>query len=335
MKAIGLTTSHEINHDDSLYEFEKQRPTPKELDLIIKVNAVSINPIDTKVRVLCAQDKILEEPKVLGYDAVGIVEEIGSGVEEFEIGDRVFYAGDITRHGSNAQFQAVDSRIVAKAPTSLNDAECAVIPLTSLTGWESIFDRLKVNPNENKTILIIGGAGGVGSITTQIVKQMTNLTVITTASREETSIWTKSMGADYIANHKDLVNSVRKLGFENVDYIFNAADTTNHWDAMAELIAPQGSICSIVASKENVDLNKLRDKSVTFIWEVMFTRSRLNTKDIRRQQDILKQMANLLDEGKIKTTLNQSIHGFSVENFKKAHSLIEGGKTIGKIAIVF
>jgi zinc-binding alcohol dehydrogenase family protein len=335
MKAIGFKTSHDINENESLIEIEIDKPLAQEYDIVVKVNAVSMNPVDTKVRAKAAKNTVLEDAKILGYDAVGIIESMGEKVSNFKIGDRVYYAGDITRNGSNAQFQVVDSRIVAIAPSSLNDTQAAVFPLTSLTAWEALFDRLNVNKSEKKTILIIGGAGGVGSIATQIAKAQTNLTVISTASREETRTWAKTMGADYVANHRDLVNSVRKLGFQTVDYIFNVADTRGHWDSMGELITPQGKICSIVEFDGTLDFSVLKSKSATFVWEFMFTRSMYTTKDIQEQHNILKQMALLIDEGKIKTTLTHTIEGFNTESIKEAHALVESGKTIGKVAIDF
>ncbi|NQY95471.1 MAG: zinc-binding alcohol dehydrogenase family protein, partial [Campylobacteraceae bacterium] len=269
------------------------------------------------------------------YDAVGIVESIGADVTTLAIDDRVFYAGDVTRNGSNSEFQSVDSRIVAIAPKTLKDDEASVLPLTSITAWEGMFDRLNIKKDEKKTILIIGGAGGVGSIATQIAKQTTNLTVISTASRDETIDWCKKMGADHVVNHKDLINSVKEVGYESVDYIFVLNNLSSHWDAVVELIAPQGKICSIVDVKESIDINKIKTKSVTFVWEFMFTRAMFNTADIEKQHQILTQIASLVDEGKIKTTLSKTIEGFSVENFKEAHKLSESGKTIGKIAIRF
>ncbi|QKJ23631.1 zinc-binding alcohol dehydrogenase family protein [Poseidonibacter lekithochrous] len=333
MKVIGFKTSLDIEKEESLISFEKQKPTAENFDVLVEVNAVSVNPADAKIRIRSAKDITLDNAKILGYDAVGVIKEIGKDVSDFKIGDRIFYAGDVSRDGSNAQYQLVDSRIIAKAPSSLNDIEASVLPLTSLTGWEALFDRLKVSAFEKKTLLIIGGAGGVGSITTQIAKELTNLTVITTASREETIAWSKSMGADYVANHKDLINSVKSLGFENVDYIFNTADTIGHWDAMAELIAPQGMIASIVEFDGNVNLSKLQGKSAGFVWELMFTRSLFKTEDMKKQHQILSQISSLVDCGRIKTTLTQSINGFTVESIKEAHSQIETGKTIGKIAI--
>ena len=335
MKAIGFKTSHKIGHKDSLIEFETSKPFAKGFDMVVKVSAISMNPVDTKVRANVAKDTVLENPKVLGYDGIGIVDSIGHDVTNFKIGDRVFYAGDVTKDGSNSEFQLIDSRIVALAPISISDTEAVVLPLTSLTAWEAMFDRMNIKKDDKKTILIIGGAGGVGSIATQIAKATTELTVIATASREETNIWCKDMGADVVVNHKDLITSVRKTGVEYIDYIFNLVDTKNHWDAMAELIAPQGKICSIVDTSEAIDINKLKAKSITFIWEFMFTRSMFNTCDIQKQSDILTQIASLIDEKKIKTTLSKTIKGFNTNTLKEAHKLTESGKNIGKIAIEF
>ncbi|MFH0261027.1 zinc-binding alcohol dehydrogenase family protein [Vibrio barjaei] len=335
MKAIGFNESKTIDEENSLYAFEMAMPEISEFDLLVKVAAVSVNPADAKIRVRSAVNKTLESPRVLGFDAVGEVVSVGSKVTNFAEGDRVYYAGDVTRPGTNAQYHAVDSRIVARAPKGLTDAEAAVVPLTALTGWEALFDRLRVDPSERKTLLIIGGAGGVGSITTQIAKQLTNLTVIATASRPETEAWVKEMGADYVANHRNLVESVHDLGFETVDYIFNVADTVGHWDAMAELIAPQGMIGSIVEFDSGIDLSKLQGKSVGFVWELMFTRSIYKTQDMYKQGDILKQVANLIDSGRIQSTLTKEINGFNAESLKQGHRLMESGAMIGKLAINF
>lgn len=338
MKAIGFKTSHDIEHEDSLLEFELEKPIAKGYDIVVKVSAVSMNPVDTKVRASAAKDILLGEPKILGYDGIGIVDEVADEVSNVKVGDRVFYAGDVTKAGSNSEYQLIDSRIVALAPNSLDDNQAVVLPLTALTAWEALFDRLNVKTNKNKTILIIGGAGGVGSIATQIAKQTTDLTVIATASRSETVNWCKQMGADYVVNHRDLVNSVKEAGFESVDYIFNVSDTKMHWDSMVELIAPQGKICAIVDIPEGIDMNnlsKLKTKSVTFVWEFMFTRSMFETSDLEEQGEILTKISSLVDEDKIKSTLTKSYDGFTIENFKEAHRLAESGKNIGKIAIKF
>ncbi|NVN80526.1 MULTISPECIES: zinc-binding alcohol dehydrogenase family protein [unclassified Vibrio] len=335
MKAIGFTQSLAITEQDSLVEFETNLPELKEHDLLVKVSATSINPADAKIRIRSAQDKTLEQPKVLGYDAVGEVVGKGTDVEGFELGDRVYYAGDVTRMGANAEYQAVDYRITAKAPKSLSDEAAAVMPLATLTAWEALFDRLRVRPEEKKSILIIGGAGGVGSITIQLASQLTNLTVIATASRPETEQWVRDMGADHVVNHRNLVKSVREQGIQHVDYIFNVADTKGHWESMVELIAPQGMISSIVEFDGGIDLSALQGKSAGFVWELMFTRSLFNTDDIQKQQDILFQAANLIDSGRIKSTLTTTLNGFSVETLKDAHQRIESSASIGKTAIKY
>ncbi|MEZ8035763.1 MULTISPECIES: zinc-binding alcohol dehydrogenase family protein [Vibrio] len=335
MKAIGFTQSLAITEQESLFEFETSLPEIKENDLLVKVSATSINPADAKIRIRNAKGKTLEQPKVLGYDAVGEVVGKGADVEGFEVGDRVYYAGDVTRMGANAEYQAVDYRIAAKAPKSLSDEAAAVMPLATLTAWEALFDRLRVRPEDKKSILIIGGAGGVGSITIQLAKQLTNLKVIATASRPETEQWVRDMGADYAVNHRNLVESVREQGIQHVDYIFNVADTKGHWDAMVELIAPQGMISSIVEFDGGIDLSALQGKSAGFIWELMFTRSLFNTDDIQKQQDILFQAANLIDAGRIKSTLTTTLDGFSVDTIKDAHQRIESSASIGKTAIKY
>ncbi|WP_116870095.1 zinc-binding alcohol dehydrogenase family protein [Vibrio splendidus] len=336
MKAIGFTESLAVTQNNSLIEFEADYPIMGPYDVIVKVSSVSINPADAKVRIRSAQETVLETPRVLGYDAVGTIVGVGERVSKFQLKDRVYYAGDVSRSGSNAEYQAVDSRVIAIAPRSFTDAEAASLPLISLTGWEALFDRLRISPTEQgKSILIIGGAGGVGSITTQIAKQLTNLTVITTASRPESIEWSKKMGADYVANHHDLIKSVRDLGFEHVDYIFNVADTIGHWDAMVELISPQGMICSIVEFDGGIDLTKLQGKSVGFFWELMFTRTLFNTSDIESQGSILQKVANLVDSGRIKNVVTEELSGFDVETLILAHEKIESGKTLGKIVINF
>ncbi|WP_435249934.1 zinc-binding alcohol dehydrogenase family protein [Vibrio sp. nBUS_14] len=335
MKAIGFNQSLAITEPESLFEFETSLPELKENDLLVKVSATSINPADAKIRIRSAQDKTLEQPKILGYDAVGEVVGKGINVEDFELGDRVYYAGDVTRMGANAEYQAVDYRITAKAPMSLSDEAAAVMPLATLTAWEALFDRLRVRPEEKKSILIIGGAGGVGSITIQLASQLTNLNVIATASRPATEQWVRDMGADHVVNHRNLVESVREQGIQHVDYIFNVADTKGHWESMVELIAPQGMISSIVEFDSEIDLSALQGKSVGFIWELMFTRSLFNTDDIQKQQDILFQTANLIDAGRIKSTLTTTLIGLSSDTLKEAHQRIESSASIGKTAIKY
>lgn len=335
MKAVGFTRSHPIDHPASLKEYQVPKPKPLEHDLIVRIDAVSVNPADAKIRIRSAQDQDRETPRILGYDAVGTIAAMGSSVTGFALGDRVFYAGDVTRDGSYAEYQAVDARIAAKAPQALTNAEAAALPLVSLTAYEALFDRMKLSKGQSGTLLIIGGAGGVGSTMIQLAKALTNMTVIATASRRETRDWVQRMGADHVADHHNLVSSVRDLGFENVDYIFNAADTKGHWDAMADLIAPQGTIGAIVEFDGGVDLSKLQGKSVTFVWELMFTRSLFSTSDLSSQGEILSQIADLADTGRLRPTVTQELSGLSVESFKAAHQSIETGATIGKISVTY
>jgi len=303
----------------------------------VKIEAVSVNPVDYKIRQTAAKDKILEIPKIIGYDAAGIVEEVGEKVSLFKVGDKVFYAGDITRPGSNAEYQIVDERIVGRKPKSLCSKEAAVMPLTSLTAWEILFDRIRIKPKKDKgkTILIIGGAGGVGSIAIQLAKKIAKLTVIATASRPESIKWCKKQGADFVVDHKNLVEEVHAAGFEHVDDIVDFVDLNQYWSAISELIKPQGHIGSISDPQEMINLRQLKGKSVSFHWELMFTRAVFQTQDMIEQHNILNTIADLLDSGTIKTTLEEVFIGFNAENFKKAHQLLESGKAIGKIAVKF
>lgn len=337
MKAIGFKTSLPIEEKDSFIEFETVKPTPGAHDLLVKIDAISINPVDFKIRQSAAKDTVLETPKIIGWDAVGIVQAVGEKVTLFEVGDPVYYAGDITKQGSNAEYQIIDERITGRKPKSLSIEEAAVIPLTGLTAWEILFDRIRINPEKDKgkSILIIGGAGGVGSIAIQLAKKIAGLTVIATASRPETIDWCKEQGADFVVDHKNLIDSVRTAGFQHVDFILDFVDTNAYWDIMTELIKPQGHIASITGSSEPVVLNKLKSKSVSFSWELMYTRSMFQTEDMIEQHNILNQLADLLDEGVLKTTLKETYNGLSAENLKKAHQRLESGKTIGKIAIKF
>lgn len=337
MKAIGFKTSLPIENPESFIEFEAVKPIPGPHDLLVKIDAISVNPVDFKIRQNSAKDTVLETPKIIGWDAVGIVQSVGQDVTLFEVGDPVYYAGDITKQGSNAEYQIIDERIVGRKPKALSIEEAAVIPLTALTAWEILFDRIRISADKDKgkSILIIGGAGGVGSIAIQLAKKIAGLTVIATASRPETIAWCKQQGADFVVDHKDLISSVREAGFEYVDFILDFVDTNAYWDTMVELIKPQGHIASITGSSDPVALTKLKSKSVSFSWELMYTRSMYQTEDMIEQHNILNIVADLLDDGILKTTLNTTLNGLTAENLKKAHELLESGKTIGKIAIKF
>ncbi|MFK7771206.1 MAG: zinc-binding alcohol dehydrogenase family protein [Saprospiraceae bacterium] len=337
MKAIGFKQSLPISEDNSFIEFEMEKPTPTGYDLLVKIAAISVNPVDFKIRQTAAKDTTLDTPKIIGWDAVGIVEAVGDKTSRFKVGDEVYYAGDLTRSGSNAEYQLIDERIVGHKPKSLTIAEAAAIPLTGLTAWESLFDRIKVNPetDKGKTVLILAGAGGVGSIAIQLAKKVGNLTVIATASRPETADWCKKLGADFVVNHYDLKTELEKINHSQVDYILDFVDLEGYWNTAAEIIKPQGHIVSITGSSQPLDLNILKTKSVTFSWELMYTRSMFTTDDMDQQHHILNKIATLLDDGTLQTTLTTTLEGFTVENLKEAHKIQESGKTIGKTVIQF
>ena len=336
MKAIGLRTSLPIDDPESLFEFETETPTPGPRDLLVRVRAVSVNPVDWKQRQRVAQGITLPEPRILGYDASGVVEEVGPEVSLFQPGDEVFYAGSIQRPGTNAEFHLVDERIVGRKPATLTDAEAAVLPLTSLTAWEAIFERLRVpeGSGAGRTLLIVGGAGGVGSIAIQIAKQMTRLEVIATASRDESARWCRDLGADEIADHRELLTSVRGLGRQNVDFILCTNDFEGHWPSLCELIGPQGAICSILGAKQ-LDVSSLMGKSATLAWELMFTRSSYATADMSEQHRILDRIAELVDASRIRTTLTKTLTGFTAANHREAHRLVDAGRMIGKLAVTY
>ncbi|WP_141432255.1 zinc-binding alcohol dehydrogenase family protein [Bacillus sp. 03113] len=338
MNAVGLYKYLPISEPESLMDVTIPKPKAEGKDILVKVKAISINPVDTKVR--APKDKKEETPKILGWDASGVVEEVGPNCTLFKPGDEVFYAGSITRPGTYSEYQIVDERIVAKKPQSFNFAEAAALPLTAITAWEGLFDRLAIDfnhkiENENKKILIIGGAGGVGSIAIQLAK-LAGLTIIATASREESKKWVKELGADYIINHhQPFLSQIKEYGFDEVDYIFCLNDTDQHWLNMAEVITPQGKICSIVENSEPLDLNVLKSKSVTFVWEFMFTRSMYQTPDMVKQHELLTQLSQLIDDGKIRTTLKEKLSPINAANLRKAHAMVEEGKMIGKIVLEY
>ena len=336
MKAIGFTQSLAITEENSFIAFDMEKPVANGYDLLVKISAISVNPVDFKIRQNAAQDTILDAPKVIGWDAVGVVEAVGDKTSRFKIGDEVYYAGDLTRSGSNAEYQLIDERIVGVKPKNLSIAESAAIPLTGLTAYESLFDRIRINASDNgKTVLILAGAGGVGSIAIQLAKKLTGLTVIATASRPDSIQWCKEMGADFVVNHYQLKEDLAKIGQNEVDYILDFVDLEGYWETACEIIKPQGHIVSITGSATPLNLNLLKVKSVSFSWELMYTRSMFTTGDIARQHDILNHISELLDAGTLKTTLTTTLKGFTVENLKKAHQMQESGKTIGKTVIEF
>jgi len=329
MKAFGFSGS-----DTPAQQLELPTPQAGGHDLLIKIDAIAVNPVDTKVKAGIKDN--VSSAKILGWDATGTVVAVGDDVELFKLGDKVFYAGDITRPGCYASHQLVDERIVGHAPTTLSPAEIAAMPLTSITAWQALFSRLRISKEHDagKNILIIGGAGGVGSIAIQLAKVVAGLNVITTASHSESEQWCEKLGANHVINHhSELVLQYRTLGLGDPDYILCLNDTDHHFSAMAELIAPQGLICSIVGTQQKHDLDILKSKSAGFIWEFMFTRPMFKTSDMIAQHHLLNTISKLLDQGKIISTLTDSIGPLNADTLEQAHKQLLSGSTIGKLAL--
>ncbi|MFG1173843.1 zinc-binding alcohol dehydrogenase family protein [Erwiniaceae bacterium CAU 1747] len=330
-KAIAIDSKN----PQQFIEIQQPQPTPGEYDLLVEVKAVSVNPVDTKVH-KGAMKNGLQQPRILGWDASGIVLAVGSKVTGFSIGDEVYYAGDITRPGSNATQQLIDARITGHKPRNLDWAQSAAIPLTALTAWEGLFDRLQIDrAAENKTLLIVGGAGGVGSLAIPFAKLHSKVKVIATASRPDSVQWCQDRGADLVIDYKDMSAELAKHGLKHVDYIFCLNDTDGHWPAMSQIIAPQGQICTIVENEKPLNMDQLKLKSAALHFEFMYTRSMFTTDDIARQGEILDATARLLDEGKIATSLSKTLHGLSVETLSEAHKLVLEGHMRGKVVIAY
>ena len=335
MKAVGLTKYLPIEDSDSLIDIELPKPAPEGHDLLVSVRAISVNPVDTKIR--APKEGVEDPPKVLGWDGAGLVEAVGPDVTLFAPGDEVFYAGSITRPGTNSEFHLVDERIVGNKPKTLSFAEAAALPLTSITAWEALFDRMGVSrdgASAGKSLLVIGGAGGVGSIAIQIAKQVAGLDVIATASRDESRDWCLQLGADHVVNHrKDIPAQLEEIGHGQVDYVICLNRTDSHWNTMTKVVAPQGHICSIVETSALVDIRPLMGKSATFSWELMFTRPMFGTPDMIEQHRLLNEVANLVDSGKLRTTTGEVVGSIDAANLRKAHAQIESGRAIGKLVL--
>ncbi|HEM7451521.1 TPA: zinc-binding alcohol dehydrogenase family protein [Acinetobacter nosocomialis] len=332
MKAVAYQKAGPITSPESLVDIELDTPVAKGHDLLVRVQAISVNPVDTKIRKNISAESGW---KVLGWDAVGTVEAIGDKVTQFRVGDVVWYAGALNRQGSNSELQLVDERIVGHKPKILGASEAAALPLTAITAWEMLFDRLQVPKTApaNTTILVIGGAGGVGSITIQLLKQLTNLTIITTASRPETKEWVEQLGADYVLDHREpLAPQIKQLGLNAPSYVFSTTQTDQHLSDIVELIAPQGHF-GLIDDPEQLDIKPFKSKSVSVHWEFMFTRSMFQTEDMQKQSDLLNEVSKLVDEGKIKTTVTEVLSPINAENLKRVHQQIESGTTKGKIVL--
>jgi len=334
MRAIGYQNPGDIDAPNSLVDIELPRPEPGPRDLLVEVRAVSVNPVDTKVR-----RRAGAEPggwKVLGWDAAGVVVEVGAQVTRFALGDEVFYAGSLNRQGTNAEYHVVDSRIVGRKPSTLDFAQAAALPLTAITAWETLFDRLDVRkrvPGAAPAVLIIGGAGGVGSIAIQLVRQLTDLTVIATASRPATTAWVKELGAHHVVDHtRPVAAEVAALGLGGPAFVFSTTATDRHMAAIAELIAPQGR-WALIDDPGVVDIAPFKRKSVSTHWEFMFTRPVFETEDVAAQGELLDEVARLVDAGVLKTTLGDHFGTISAANLRRAHALIEQGAARGKIVL--
>jgi zinc-binding alcohol dehydrogenase family protein len=322
MKAVA----HTGKDIDSLVDIELPRPSPTGRDLLVKVEAISVNPVDTKQR-----KQGTSAPRVLGWDAAGTVVEVGQESALFKPGDHVFYAGDVTRAGCDSEFHLVDERIVGRKPRSFDFAQAAAIPLTAITAWEAFFDRLKVK--RGASMLIIGGAGGVGSIGIQLAR-LAELKVIATASRPESIGWCKELGAHHTINHREPMRpQLEALGLKHVDYIANFSEVDEHWAAIGDLIAPQGGIVLIVGNKAPLNVDAVRAKSAAICFELMFTRPRFQTPDMIEQHKLLNQVADWLDAGKLKGTLKETLSPINAANLRKAHAKLESGTMIGKLVL--
>ncbi|MGU7774914.1 zinc-binding alcohol dehydrogenase family protein [Burkholderia sp. MR1-5-21] len=335
MKAVGLTRYLPIDDPEALVDVELPQPVPGPRDLLVKIEAISVNPVDTKVR--APKPQVEAAPRILGWDAAGTVVAVGPDVTLFRPGDEVFYAGSITRPGANSEYHAVDERIVALKPRTLDFSAAAALPLTALTAWEALFDRLRVSPqgaNAGKSVLIVGGAGGVGSIAIQLAKTLGQLHVIATASRPESARWVRTLGADQVVDHfGDLPAQLRDAGHAQVDYVLLFNDTDRHFPAAADVIRPQGGICTIVENARPVPVELLKAKSAAFHWEFMFTRAMFDTPDMIEQHKILTEVARLVDGGALRTTLGEHLGTINAQNVRHAHRLLEAGRAIGKLVL--
>jgi len=335
MKAVGLYRYLPIDDPESLLDLEIATPNASGRDLLVEVRATAVNPTDAKRR--APKDLVEKTPKVLGWDVAGVVKAVGPECSLFKPGDAVYYAGSSMRAGCTSEFHLVDERIVGRKPANLGFAEAAALPLTTITAWEGMFDRLgisKTGAHAGKTLLIIAAAGGVGSIAIQLAKKLARLKVIATASRPESVAWVRALGADECIDHnRDLAPQLEALGLKEVDYIFCLNSTDRWFPAFAPIIKPQGKICTIVSAQKPVDLTPLVSKSITLAWELMFTRANYATPDMIEQHHLLNETAALIEAGTLKTTLTVNLGRINAANLRRAHKMIEAGHTLGKIVL--
>lgn len=334
MKAVSFHKHLPIQEPDSLVDVTLDMPQPGPRDLLVEVRAISVNPVDTKIRAGGGPGRPAGELQILGWDAAGVVKAVGTGVTLFAPGDEVYYAGSVERPGSYAEFQCVDERIVGRKPKSTRFADAAALPLTTITAWEMLFDRLRVSRTATGVLLIIGGAGGVGSIAIQLARQLTNLTIIATASRSESQAWCRQMGAHHVIDHtRPLAAQLKALAPEGVNYVLALTRTEDHYDQIIEAMAPQSALALIENPARPLDIVKLKPKSISLHWEFMFTRARFQTPDMGEQGRLLNEVAAMVDAGRIVGTAQINAGQINAANLRRAHALVESGRTIGKIVL--
>ncbi|MFC7287579.1 zinc-binding alcohol dehydrogenase family protein [Herminiimonas glaciei] len=331
MKAIAYKQALPISDAQALLDVTLPDPIAKGHDLLVEVKAISVNPVDVKVR--SSANPADGEYKVIGWDAAGIVQAVGDAVTLFKPGDRVFYAGSIARPGTNSELHLVDEFITGHMPASLDFAQAAALPLTAITAWELLFERLEVGPDSKEAILIIGAAGGVGSILVQLARQLTGLTVIATASRPQTQQWVRELGAHHVIDHtKPLSQELKKIGIDNVKYVASLNQTDQHFGEIVEALAPQGKL-ALIDDPAALDIRLLKRKSISLHWEFMFTRALFGTPDMHKQHELLNEVARLIDAGIIKTTVAEHFGTINSANLRRAHALLESNSSKGKIVL--
>ncbi|HEY2624924.1 MAG TPA: zinc-binding alcohol dehydrogenase family protein [Dyella sp.] len=334
MKAVAYRHTLPITDPQSLLDVDLPAPVAQGRDLLVKVEAISVNPVDTKIRMRADPQGT---DKVLGWDAAGTVVAVGADVSLFKPGDAVYYAGAIDRSGSNAELQLVDERIVGRKPAALDFAQAAAMPLTTITAWELLFDRLGVprgSTARRGAVLVVGGAGGVGSMAIQLVRRLTNLTVIATASRDDSRAWVRDMGAHHVVDHRsDLVAQVKAISPTGVDYVLSLTHTEQHFPALVELLKPQGKLGLIDDPATPLDIRLMKPKSLSLHWEFMYTRSLHHTDDMQAQHVLLDEVANLVDAGVLRSTLREHAGTINAANLRRAHAQLESASTIGKLVL--
>lgn len=333
MKAVAYRQSLPIDHAEALLDIELPDPTPGPRDLLVEVQAISVNPVDTKIRRNVAPEA--GSAKVLGWDVAGVVRAVGSDVQHYQVGDAVYYAGALDRAGANSELHVVDERIVGRRPASLQVAQAAALPLTAITAWELLFERLGVREGEGQghSLLVVGAAGGVGSILIQLARQLTDLTVIGTASRAETQDWVRDLGAHHVIDHSQpLAAQLQALGIAQVEMVASLTHTDLHLEQLVEVLAPQGKL-ALIDDPTHLDVLKLKRKSLSLHWEFMYTRSMFQTDDMIEQQRLLNRVAELIDSGVLKTTLGEHFGRIDAANLRRAHALLESGQARGKIVL--